>query len=338
MINQLILFDRIQNKDLQPWLPENNPDNKFTPLLSTIRSDSNKVQPQYSIEFYRPFNSKTKYYQKLLIEKVKECCTNIINSINEAEDIRSKKYLLNDILEKNLKSRLTTIGILIKERQLVLSLINPDNTSFDTDTDHKVDTYIIHLLKTCYIAIYLEIQFSFKNLLDDILIKEDFFTQLICEPVPTDTFIVETPLSVEVKSKSKKPQLDTPKPRDVAIYSFTYNELSTHSESLKDLHDNLILNKFISNKTTLPNFKRVFSNKEITSPIVWTGNISDLHYFIALIHNINKSVVNLKQHQWEIACKCFVQSDGTPFERKKLKGQKIPKLTSSLLERAAKFL
>ena len=61
----------------------------------------------------------------------------------------------------------------------------------------------------------------------------------------------------------------------------------------------------------------------------WIGNISDLHYFIKLIHNTNKSVENLKQHQWEVACKCFVHSDGSQFDRQQLKEQKKPKSKAS---------
>jgi len=70
-------------------------------------------------------------------------------------------------------------------------------------------------------------------------------------------------------------------------------------------------------------------------PVIWAGNISELHYFIKLIHNINKSVSNLKQHQWEVACKCFVKPDGTNFDRTRLKDQKKPKLTAVLLEKVA---
>jgi hypothetical protein len=42
----------------------------------------------------------------------------------------------------------------------------------------------------------------------------------------------------------------------------------------------------------------------------------------------------LKQHQWKVTCNCFVDRNGTPFDRQKLKVQKKPKKNASLIETA----
>ena len=187
---------------------------------------------------------------------------------------------------------------------------------------------------------FLEIQDAFKDLLcEDIYIIEYFYIQLLLEPIPVKTFIAETQPIIEIEVKPEKQKTKTPKPVDVVIHSFTYKYQIKESGKLTDLWDNLKKNHFIAKNTNLTNFKKVFSGKEITTPVVWIGKISELNYFIKLIHNLNKSVVDLKQRHWEITCKCFVQSDGkTPFDRAKLKDQKKPKLTATQLESAANLL
>ena len=48
------------------------------------------------------------------------------------------------------------ISNVINEKQYELSFINPKKTNFEQDADHKTETYIIQLLKTALIHIYLE--------------------------------------------------------------------------------------------------------------------------------------------------------------------------------------
>jgi hypothetical protein len=127
-------------------------------------------------------------------------------------------------------------------------------------------------------------------------------------------------------------------PADILYCSFTYIHLSTQPEYIKDLYDSLKNYNFIHSSTLYIDFKKVVSGDQVLKPVIWTGNISEFSYFIKLIHNINKSVIDLKQHQWEVACKCFIMPDGSSFDRLKLKKQKTPLATASLLEKIAKQL
>jgi hypothetical protein len=231
---------------------------------------------------------------------------------------------------------LSDIGSLIKENQYDLKAINPKNVSFDVDADHKTETYIIQLLKTCLIVVFLEIQETFNDLFEEKMHIEDFYTQLLFEPVPENSFIQETLPIIEIGNE-EIPQKKTAT-SNVSLKSFTYTKLATESDNLKDLYDSLKKNKFIDASTTLVNFKKIFSGKKVLVPVVWTGNISELNYFIKLIHNTNQSVENLKQRHWEVACLCFVTSDGSLFDRAKLKEQKKPKTTKSILEKTAALL
>ena len=105
-------------------------------------------------------------------------------------------------------------------------------------------------------------------------------------------------------------------------------------DNLTNLWDSLKNNNFIAADTDPRAFKKVFSGNQITKQIVWTGNPSEFAYFIKLIYNVHQLVEDLKQKQWRVACKCFVQANGTPFDRSKLRTLKMPQLSHKQLELA----
>ncbi len=338
MDNLLPIFDEIQYKELRPWLPAFQHDEMFEEMLSEIKLTPPQTSFHFKMDFYRPFNNKTTYYHKLLTNETDKCSSAIITLISNKKDIKVRKYLLDLILKKVIKSRLSDLGNLIKDRHLDISYINPKTSTFDIDPDHKSDTYIIHLLKVCYIKIFLEIQQVFKDLRPTLLIPVDFYTQLIHEPVPDNLFITEIqpPISIEgVEEQSVPPN---PTPKDISLMSFTYKGLAKESDKLNDLHDNLKKNNFIAKDTTLVNFKKVFSGKEITNPIIWTGNQSEFYYFIQLIYTKYKLVEDMRQKQWKVACMCFILPDGTFFDKDKLRRSKIPKSTKHMIEHAVDLL
>jgi hypothetical protein len=247
------------------------------------------------------------------------------------------KYWLNDTLNKRLKTRIKEVGKLIREKDYSLTYINPHKLTFDVDIDHKTDTYIFQLLKVALIKSFLEIQETFKFLIkDDILIEDDFYTQLLIEPIPDKSFLKVIPTPINIEEATIIEQIKPVNTQIINTFnSFTYKQLSKQPDDVINLFDGLKYHKFIADDSSKTDFKKIFSDKEITKPIVWIGTISDLHYFVKLIHNINKSVVDLKQHQWEVACKCFVRPVGSQFDRQQLKEQKKPKSKAALLEKIA---
>lgn len=337
MQNQLTLFDRILKGDLCPWLNENKPDEKFASKLSEIKTFDPGFPLAYSIEFYRPFNHKTKYYSKLLLNETVRYTNTVISAIQQNTDNRIIKFALNDTLNKKLKTKLKFIGDLIKDKNLDIKYINPAHTAFDVDADHKTDTYIIHLLKTCFMVIYLEIQDKFNGHIEDILVKEDFFTQLLFEPIPVDTFISKSAPTIILNEETK--EIDTANPStEKYIRSFSYLKLKHESENLTNLFDSLKLYNLIDQGTSLPNFKKVFSGKVVSTPIKWTGNQSEFYYFIQLLYTKWELMEDVKQRQWEIAVHCFVNKNNTPFDRKKLKNSKVPKSSQESLEKVVSNL
>jgi hypothetical protein len=259
-----------------------------------------------------------------------------LEALQEDDTPQLIKYRLNATLNKKLKTKIKDIGKIIKERGFDLSYINPRKTTFDKDPDHKTNTFIFQLLKISLIHIYLEIQEAFKEWIHDELVLEDFFSQLLFEPIP-HKFYIRKIVNIEMETAKTPKQMAVSTTKKVSLTSFTYIKLDKNPDNLNDLCDSLKKNGFINQKTTVTNFKKVFSGKEVTEPIVWTSNPSDFAYFIKLIHNKHKLVVDLKQKQWKVAVQCFVKEDGTPFHNNIRKLQR-PASTGDKLDRIVEHL
>jgi len=113
--------------------------------------------------------------------------------------------------------------------------------------------------------------------------------------------------------------------------SFKYKNFNRGSSNLTDLMNRLKENNLIADDTSLSNFRKVFSGESINKRIVWTGNISQLSYFIKQLHNELELVENLKQRQWTATINCFVKDNGESYERNKLRWQQKP-ATSRIID------
>jgi macrodomain Ter protein organizer (MatP/YcbG family) len=335
--NQTKILDDILYQGLRPWSEKNSVDEKFAPKFRTLKEASTDYPFRYEIKFERPFDHKTKYYSKLILNTLKTDVERLYNLISEDDTENLIRYWLDDTLNKRLKTRLKDIGKLIKEKDFDLIFIDPKKVSIEFDQAHKANTYIIQLLKLSYMQLYLEIQDAFSTWIDDKLVIEDFYTQLLLEPIPQKPLLTEIQI-IEVEATEKPVKKPEPKPTVNSLHSFTYKQLSTNPDKLTDLCDSLKKNNLISKETTVPNFKRVFTNSEIKTPIIWTGKVSELYYFIKLIHNELELVEYLKQDQWKITCQCFVDANGNQFDWQKFRSMKRPNSTGHLVEKVVEHL
>jgi hypothetical protein len=112
--------------------------------------------------------------------------------------------------------------------------------------------------------------------------------------------------------------------------SFKYKKMKSGYSNLTYLKESLINKGFISKNTDLKDFRKAFSGEAIDKPIVWTGNMSELSYFIKQIHHNLKYVVNVKQEIWSITINCFIQENGEQYNRIKLRGQKVPATSKNI--------
>lgn len=334
---ELKIFDDILNSGMRPWLRHNSVDEAFYSKFHSLKEYSSKHPLHFEVDFPRPFDNKTKYYNLLIRNAIKSQYDIIYKKIDKDQNENLIYYYLDKFLNKRLATKLRDVGILIKQKDYALSYIDPKNTSYQLDQAHKANSYIIQLLKLTLMQLYLEIQESFKEYVKDTFIVEDFYTQFLNEPIPDKLPISkiqileiesEPAASLEVKNMTTRTQ----------FYSFYYKQYPKNPDKLNDLWDSLKHNNFIHPDTHLSSFKKIFSGTEINTPVKWKGNISELFYFVKRIHKDLKLIEDLKQKQWQVTCICFVNEDGEPFERSKFRSLKRPNLTSDKIDNIINLL
>lgn len=129
----------------------------------------------------------------------------------------------------------------------------------------------------------------------------------------------------------KKVIIEKPKSISKSKYnSFTYINNLTGQTQLTDLMNALKRKNLIEKSTDLKDFRKAFSGEAIEKPIVWTGKISELSYFIKQLHNVLNLVEDLKQQQWAVTINCFIQENGEQYNRTKLRTQKVPTTSKNI--------
>ena len=294
-----VLYEILQ-LHLSPWLDESGSDEKYMAKLAGIKDKEPAKPLKYKIDFPRPFNYKTKYYSRLINNAVAELVSENITQIAEETDESIILFLLDEVLDKNLKNRIRKVGEIIKEMDYAPVYISNNFLPTPEKSEHKTNAYIIQMLKLAYMQIYLEIQDEFKQYRDDILIAEDFYYQLLNEPVPR--IIPLTPVltvdAVETERTTVPPKKTN---SDVVPGSLSYIDYDEGREKLNDAFDKLRSKGFIHKDTSVTAFRKIFSGRAITKPIVWIGNRSELYYFMYLLITEHKLLANLEHNQWAIA-------------------------------------
>lgn len=354
MNTYLSIANNILTGSLRPWSNENQDEEKFRHLLNqklrqykenpssfcraTVKAiDELKIKTENenieelkelaTVEVEKPvvfeipqfFNKQTEFYSYLIKNTFQCLISGIIEILNSTDDVDST-YKLYQIFNK------------LEELISISKGVQPEDKSSSMILDIlKLNLFITHSI--------LQQRYN-QNINFEVLSESEILYQLSpdFESETRDKFKLAYYLNQYISERDKASDEpiqvvnSKPEPERTSYDSFKYVYYDTKYDNLTNLCDSLKKNKFIADETDSRVFKKVFSGKEITKPIVWTGNPSEFAYFIKLIYVIHNYVDDLKQKQWEIACKCFVQSDGSPFDRSKLRTLKKPQLSYKKLE------
>ena len=203
-------IQKIMFGELRPWLESNNlPNEYYKPLtrgLNTIQATHN---PHYELNFIRHFSDKTQYYKKLIDNDLVSYC-NILFAETESVSDNLIAYKV-DKSKKILHAKIKGIANIISTQKLDLLLIKSPNADFSIDRQFKESTYIIFHLLSALIKCCLEIQYHFCDRIveDDIWEIPDFYTQLLQQQSPENTFIKEI-LIIPIEPTSTDIQPETP--------------------------------------------------------------------------------------------------------------------------------
>jgi len=325
------IFDDLLYNNLMPWLKKNVTDKTFNTTLNEYEDIKPVFTQKYRLNFYKPFNQKTIFYRRIITNETNFYCNKIYYLINN-ENNELQKYWFENTVNKKIHTKLISINRELKEKHYLVEYVNPKKVFYYDDMKSKTDNYIAQFLKISLVKANLEIQSFLDPKKNENLLKiNDLYTPFFQQKRSKKLFIKK------IKKNSSQKKI-TPHISADKLHSFTYKYFNSHNSKLTDLCDSLKKNNLITKETTVINFKKVFSGKEINSPIQWTGNKSEFYYFIYLIYTKYQLVEDLKQQQWKIACNCFVHHNKPPFERDKIKKLSIPKKTRHIIENTIDLL
>jgi len=151
----------------------------------------------------------------------------------------------------------------------------------------------------------------------------------IAESSPNKVNSSQKPLK---NKKSNKSKFITP--ANAYIYKRYKSNHFAVTETLNFLKDN----GFVEKTTSAVDFKKIFRNVKPSKPIRWLTTISDLAYFIKLIHLKYKVIEKVPNNGiWKVTDMLFVDKSGNNFGWESFRGQKPP-VGKTMLEIASKFL
>jgi hypothetical protein len=326
--------------DLRPFKQDSRGDDYYSPAFRGLASVEPKFQPCYKINFPAPLLSpKTKYYKRLIDNDI----TIKLNELFELLDGNGADLILfhRKKLFELIKSHLESIQKYINFNQHDLSEITSRYADFSKNLQHSECTYIFNYMLTALIRCYIEFQARYKLFIDEDrqFSISDFYTQILKRQMPENTFITENPEIIQIE-ETPPVQSEKKEKSSTDSLSFLYVHLDKNPEAITNLFNSLKdVVRLIDPQTRLTDFKKVFSGREVTTPIVWAGTPTELYYFIKYIHNIQKSVEDARKQQWAIACHCFIGENEVRFDKSKLKALKDPNPQSvENIEKAANNL
>ena len=225
-----------------------------------------------------------------------------------------------DGVEVNLESYVHTIfssdGTSMEVNMVFKSYqISVFKTALDDLKKSFVDEYI-----TAYIPLAEKIAFgtSLKRHLEKKL--EKFRNKVSCRkfaPLLSD-FIIELSVQfVDVIDSSPK------------NLSFCYSDKLAHRVTLNKLYSTLIFEGLISKETEELHFLSLFQNKEVENPVAWTGNVSELKYFVEIINRKELHFEDKVTYKWRIAVKCFIKVSSRTLKKITYTDLRTYKITNS---------
>ena len=199
MTRDLPLFNSILHHHLRPWKATGS-EQKFGQLLHSLPKENYHQQPLYEVAFPKPLTAKTRYYKALIDNEAMAFLNKMEAALANAINNNEKKFHIHTALTKKLKGLLTdTQKEIVKQKLYLKTLEDPEQ-----DKQQRDNAWILQYLKYQLIRLYLEIQNSYPEFLnDDALTEEDIHSTYFSENIPEGKLIVIVPTAVFKKPTNK---------------------------------------------------------------------------------------------------------------------------------------
>ncbi|NCC73650.1 MAG: hypothetical protein EOM06_09660 [Sphingobacteriia bacterium] len=295
MESTLLIYDNILFLELRPYRHRERRQDFFKKLLSALESTRYQYQPFREVNFLPPYSPKLSYYHRLISNEAAAFFNHLNRLMQQTIDEEEKIYHVYTALNKVVGEKLKQTASEINRLKYNLDDIIPGSDCRLKNPVHAEESYIFQLMKLHLIVLYLNIQDTFGDFLQQEKYDEkNLYFIFFAEKMPEPSFIqkAETIITPILSTSKKKQKQFDPVRDDLPSrmkskmdYSFVRNperfaeiESRLYEYEIIDLDYHFIRNKKQRNHTLLAAIYR---------------ELIDKNYFR---RNIIKSKAKIKDH------------------------------------------
>ena len=310
--------------DLNPLRPDKRSEDYYRPAYRELGTVNEAFDAHYQIAFNAPrVSTKVLYYERFINNAI----TTELNKLLTDEQLSGNIVLFyRKKLFDSVCGYLSDIKDIINKNDLDLDalLITKDYSKM---LQQNECTFIFHYLILALIRCYMEFQQHFYSYIEEenkLVSIEDFFVQVLRWRMPSKVGIEEIQ-HFEVNA-DEQPAKKTRKKAAALVLSFKYqNKEGKRTDNISVFIDQLQDNGLVPKTQSKPSIKQLLTGEMVKTPIIWSGNLSDLPYLFKLLVN-DKKVLKLPEGItiWQVVSACFIDESGKHFDKEKLRKQKDP--------------
>ena len=179
------LFEDLLHGRLNPMLGENADGYDYHIRMAEMIHYRQHDTGAFGIDFHRPFNLKTRYYEQVLLGELNAYVADMLDIISKEQNSKIRAYLRDQILDKHLSLCLKKLGEKIRKEGLWLTELK----NAGTNSNRSSDIWIFHFLKICIAKAYLEVQETLQDVVPFRQTEEWLYSTHAGEPLPVESWI-----------------------------------------------------------------------------------------------------------------------------------------------------
>ena len=275
------VFNEIAVGSLRPWLAKDKNEQVYKSALADVQESYYTFQPLYQLAFTKSLSSKRDYYLRLIDSEAIYYLNFFRAKIDQSISDDAKTYLVASALQKVIPGKLNRISRLISENNYSPDQYDPALRRLSKDIVLADASFIFHYLKHSFIRLFLEIQDSYKDFVEDETYSaEDLYLKYFNETEPEASIIVDAP-----QIKIDRP--DSPISKDVveAVFNPIQGDFRKESKGVFDYED------IVTNPMRFAQFEKLLFSHEY---IDVEYNFTNKHGFKVELAMIYHHLINLR--------------------------------------------
>lgn len=195
--------------ELRPYRHRERNQDYFKKLLSALESTRYQYQPPREVKFLPPYSPKLSYYHRLISNEAAAFFNQLSRLMQQATDDEEKWYHLHTALNKVVGEKLKQTASEIERLKYRLDDVLPGSDCRIKNPVHAAESYIFQLLKLHLIVLYLNIQDTFGDVVqEEKFDEESMYFIFFGEKMPEPSFIQQAATIVTpIMPATKKDQM-----------------------------------------------------------------------------------------------------------------------------------